>query len=146
MKPQKKHHFKQIMNITQRYDKNRKHTITKPESNTRHCRDQEVAQGSDKQNSTAKRTNNRGKTFVVEESLSKNKQHSCKAKKQEVEQQEHRTVQNQEKHQGLSYELDLLKKMRIHSVFHAFMLQCCNQFIPLQTIETSVEPEQRISS
>jgi len=31
----------------------------------------------------------------------------------------------------LSYELDLLRKMRIHSVFHAFMLQCCNQFIPL---------------
>jgi len=40
---------------------------------------------------------------------------------------------------GLSYELDLLKKMRIHSVFHASMLQCCNQFIPLQTTETSVE-------
>jgi hypothetical protein len=35
---------------------------------------------------------------------------------------------------GLSYELDLLKKMWIHSVFHAFMLQCCNQFIPLQII------------
>jgi hypothetical protein len=29
--------------------------ITKPESNTRHCRDQEVAQGSDEQNSTATR-------------------------------------------------------------------------------------------
>jgi hypothetical protein len=41
--------------------------ITKPESNTKHCRDQEVAQGSDKQNSTTNRTNNRGKTFVVEE-------------------------------------------------------------------------------
>ncbi len=39
----------------------------------------------------------------------------------------------------LSYELDLLKKMQIHSIFHVFMLQCCNQFIPLQTIETSVE-------
>jgi len=43
---------------------------------------------------------------------------------------------------GLSYELDLLRKMRIHSVFHAFMLQCCNQFIPLQTIETSVESDE----
>jgi len=42
----------------------------------------------------------------------------------------------------LSYELDLLKEMRIHSVFHAFMLQCCNQSIPLQTIETSVEPDK----
>ncbi len=37
--------------------------ITKPESDTRHCRDQEVAQGSDEQNSTANRTNNRGKIF-----------------------------------------------------------------------------------
>ena len=42
----------------------------------------------------------------------------------------------------LSYELDLLKKMRIHSVFHAFMLQCCNQFIPLQTTEMFVEPDK----
>jgi len=40
---------------------------------------------------------------------------------------------------GLSYELDLLKKMQIHSVFHVFMLQCCNQFIPLQTIKMSVK-------
>jgi len=40
---------------------------------------------------------------------------------------------------GLSYELDLLKKMQIHPVFHVFMLQCCNQSIPLQTIETPVE-------
>jgi len=39
----------------------------------------------------------------------------------------------------LSYKLDLLKKMQIHSVFHAFMLQCCNQFIPLQTIKMFVE-------
>jgi len=43
---------------------------------------------------------------------------------------------------GLSYELDLLKKMWIHSVFHAFMLQCCNQFISLQTTETSVKPDK----
>jgi len=39
----------------------------------------------------------------------------------------------------LSYELDLLKKMQIHSVFHASMLQCCNQFIPLQTTEMFVK-------
>jgi len=43
---------------------------------------------------------------------------------------------------GLSYELDLLKKMQIHPVFHVFMLQCCNQFIPLQTIETFVKPDK----
>jgi len=39
----------------------------------------------------------------------------------------------------LSYELDLLKKMQIHSIFHVFMLQCCNQFISLQIIKTFVE-------
>jgi len=42
----------------------------------------------------------------------------------------------------ISYELDLLKRMQIHPVFHAFMLQCCNQFIPLQTIKTSVKPDE----
>jgi len=40
---------------------------------------------------------------------------------------------------GLSYELDLPEKMQIHSVFHAFMLQCCNQFIPLQAVKTPVK-------
>jgi len=44
---------------------------------------------------------------------------------------------------GISYKLNLLKEMRIHSVFHAFMLQCCNQFIPLQIIKTSVEPDEK---
>ena len=42
----------------------------------------------------------------------------------------------------ISYELDLLKKMWIHSVFHTFMLQHCNQFISLQIIETFVEPDE----
>jgi len=42
----------------------------------------------------------------------------------------------------ISYKLDLLKKMQIHSVFHALMLQCCNQFIPLQIIETFVESDE----
>ena len=32
--------------------------------------------------------------------------------------------------------------MRIHSVFHAFMLQSCNQFIPLQTQPTPVESDK----
>ena len=73
--------------------------IMKPESDIEYCRDQKAAQGSGKQNSTAIRTNNRGKIFCGwRKSLSKNKQHSCKAKKQEVEQQKHKTVQNQEKH------------------------------------------------
>ncbi len=76
--------------------------ITKSESNIEYCRDQEVAQGFDEQNSTANRTNNRDKTFHDwRKSLSKNKQHSCKAKKQEVEQQEHKTVQDQEKHKEI---------------------------------------------
>jgi len=43
----------------------------------------------------------------------------------------------------LSYELDLFKKMQIHSVFHAFMLQCCNQFIPLQIIKTFAELNEK---
>ncbi len=76
--------------------------ITKSESNIKYHKDQEVAQRSDKQNLTANRTNNRDKTFCDwRESLSKNRQHSCKVKKQEVEQQEHKTVQDQEKHKEI---------------------------------------------
>ncbi len=67
--------------------------IMKPKSDIKYCRNQEVAQESDKQNSTANRTNNKGKTFCGwRESLSKNRQYLCKAKKQKVEQQEHKTV------------------------------------------------------
>jgi len=39
----------------------------------------------------------------------------------------------------ISYELDLLKEMQIHLIFHAFMLQHCNQIISSQIIKTSVE-------
>jgi len=39
----------------------------------------------------------------------------------------------------LTYELDLFKKMQIHSVFHTFMFQHYNQNISLQITETSVE-------
>ena len=42
----------------------------------------------------------------------------------------------------LSYKLDLSVDMRIHSVFHASMLQSCNQFIPLQTKPTLVESDE----
>ena len=42
----------------------------------------------------------------------------------------------------LSYELDLSVNMRIHSVFHAFMLQSCNQSIPLQTKPTLIESDE----
>ena len=42
----------------------------------------------------------------------------------------------------LSYELDLSVNMRIHSVFHAFMLQSCNQFILLQTQPTLIESDE----
>ena len=41
----------------------------------------------------------------------------------------------------LSYELDLPQGMQIHPVFHASMLQRCNQSIPLQATPTPVEPE-----
>ncbi len=37
--------------------------ITKSESNIEYCKDQKAAQGSDEQNSTANKTNNRDKTF-----------------------------------------------------------------------------------
>ncbi len=37
--------------------------ITKPKSDVKYCRNQEVAQGSDEQNSAANRMNNRDKTF-----------------------------------------------------------------------------------
>ena len=43
---------------------------------------------------------------------------------------------------NLSYELDLSVNMRIHSVFHAFMLQSCNQFIPLQIKPTLIESNE----
>ena len=42
----------------------------------------------------------------------------------------------------LSYELDLSMDMRIHPVFHASMLQSCDQFIPLQTQPTLIEPDK----
>ena len=42
----------------------------------------------------------------------------------------------------LSYELDLSVNMRIHSVFHAFMLQLCDQFIPLQIKPTLIESDE----
>ncbi len=67
--------------------------ITKSKSNIKHCRDQETAQRSDEQNSAANRTNNRDKIFCDwKKSLSENKQHLCKAKKQEVEQQKHKII------------------------------------------------------
>ena len=43
---------------------------------------------------------------------------------------------------NLSYELDLLKNMRVHSVFYAFMLQLCDQFILLQTQATLIELDE----
>ena len=43
----------------------------------------------------------------------------------------------------LSYELDLSVNMRIHSVFHASMLQLCDQFIPLQIKPMLIEPDKK---
>ena len=80
------------------------------------------------------------KSFWVEERVylwTDNIQTKMKSKKLENKSIESfKIVRNIKK---LSYELDLLKKMWIHSVFHAFMLQHCNQTILLQIIKTSVE-------
>jgi len=74
--------------------------ITKLKSNIKHCRDQEVAQRSDKQDSATEETDDRDKIFHDwRKSLFKNRQHSYKVKKQEIEQQKHKIIQNQEKHQ-----------------------------------------------
>ena len=40
---------------------------------------------------------------------------------------------------NLSYELKLSAKMKIHFVFHAFMLQQCNQDISIQIIKMLIE-------
>ena len=40
---------------------------------------------------------------------------------------------------NLSYELNLSAKIKIHFIFHAFMLQWCDQDISIQIIETSIE-------
>ena len=40
---------------------------------------------------------------------------------------------------NLSYELKLSTKMKIHSVFHAFMLQQCNQDLLIQITETLIK-------
>ena len=42
----------------------------------------------------------------------------------------------------LSYKLDLSVNMKIHLIFHAFMLQSCNQFILLQTKPTPVKSDK----
>ena len=43
----------------------------------------------------------------------------------------------------LSYELDLSVNMKIHLIFHAFMLQSCDQSIPLQTKPTLIESDEK---
>jgi len=117
--------------------------ITKPESDTRHCRDKEVAQGFGNRIQQQSRQTTEVKPFAVEEKVylrTNNihvKQRSKKLNNKSIE-----LFKIKRNINGLSYELDLLKEMRIHPVFHAFMLQCCNQSIPLQTTEMSVKPDE----
>jgi len=83
------------------------------------------------------------KSFVVEERVYLRTDNICvKQRSKKLNNKSIKLFEIKRNIKGLSYELDLLKKMRIHLVFHAFMLQCCNQFIPLQTTETSVEPDK----
>jgi len=80
------------------------------------------------------------KSFVIEERvyLRTNNIH-VKQRSKKLNNKSIKSFEIKRNIKGLSYELDLLKKMQIHSVFHAFMLQCCNQFILLQIIKTFVE-------
>jgi len=83
------------------------------------------------------------KPFVVEERvyLKTNNIH-IKQRSKKLNNKSIKSFEVKRNIKGLSYELDLLKQMQIHSVFHAFMLQCYNQFIPLQITETSVKPDK----
>ena len=44
---------------------------------------------------------------------------------------------------SLSYELKLSMKMKIHFIFHVFMLQWCNQDLSKQIIETLIESDNK---
>jgi len=80
------------------------------------------------------------KPFVVEERVYLRTDNICvKQRSKKLNNKSIKLFKIKRNIKGLSYELDLPKKMQIHSVFHVFMLQCCNQFIPLQIIKTSVE-------
>ncbi len=80
------------------------------------------------------------KPFVVEEKVYLRTDNICiKQRSKKLNNKSIKLFKVKRNIKRLSYELDLLKEMQIHSVFHVFMLQCCNQFIPLQIIETSVE-------
>jgi len=80
------------------------------------------------------------KPFVVEERVYLRTDNICvKRRSKKLNNKSIKPFKIKRNIKGLSYELDLLKKMQIHPVFHASMLQCCNQSIPLQTIETPVK-------
>jgi len=80
------------------------------------------------------------KSFVIEERVYLRTNNICvKQRSKKLNNKSIELFEVKRNIKELSYKLDLLKKMRIHSVFHASMLQCCNQFIPLQIIETFVE-------
>ncbi len=84
------------------------------------------------------------KPFVVEERVYLRTNNICvKQRSKKLNNKSIKPFKIKRNIKGISYELDLLKKMWIHSVFHASMLQCCNQFIPLQTIKTPVKPDEK---
>ena len=80
------------------------------------------------------------KSFVVEERVYLRTNNICvKQRSKKLNNKSIKLFKIKRNIKKLSYELDLFNKMQIHSVFHVFMLQCCNQFITLQIIETFVE-------
>ncbi len=72
------------------------------------------------------------KSFVIEEKvyLRTNNIH-VKQRSKKLNNKSIKSFEIKRNIKRLSYELNLLRKMQIHSVFHAFMLQHCNQFISL---------------
>ncbi len=90
-----------------------------------------------------KRQTTEVKSFVIEEKVYLRTNNICvKQRSKKLNNKSIKLFKVKRNIKSLSYKLNLLKKMQIHSVFHAFMLQCCNQFIPLQITEMFVESDK----
>ncbi len=83
------------------------------------------------------------KSFVVEKRVYLKTNNICvKWRSKKLNNKSIKLFQIKQNIKKISYELDLFKKMQIHSVFYVSVLQHCNQFISLQITETFVEPDE----